>query len=157
MSLDLVGFDQLELVQQCLSQLDEMIHLLNGGQLRLRVHNLGYLIYLDQISRSGQLDSLDLLLCESVPLLILSQQHLLLLGSRLPTLIDEEPALPHTLLLGVVLEYLVDVHMQAHEPRETLLPHQPLSLQVALLNRLGRKYLRLLNPCPLTHPEFHQS
>ena len=44
--------------------------------------------------------------------------------------------------LAILSVDLIDVDVQAHELGETLLPHESLSLQVALLNGLGGQHAR---------------
>ncbi len=114
-----------------------MMNLLDGGELGPRVLDLVDVVDLDQVAGRRQLDSLDILGGESVPLPVLLLQVLLLLRGKFPLLVDEEAELADPLLLPVLLCDPVDVDMYGHELGEGLLPNQSLSLQVTLLGSLG--------------------
>ena len=114
-----------------------MMNLLDGGELGPRVLDLVDVVDLDQVAWRRQLDGLDLIMGESVPLPVLLLQVLLLLRGKFPLLVDEEAELAYPLLLPVLLCDPVDVNMHPHELGEGLLADQSLSLQVALLGSLG--------------------
>lgn len=124
-----------------------MMNLLDGGELGPRILDLVNVVDLDQVARRRQLDGLDLIMGESVPLPVLLLQVLLLLRGKFPLLVDEEAELADPLLLPVLLCDPVDVHMHPHELGEGLLADQSLSLQVALLGSLGREDLRPYKIC----------
>jgi len=58
----------------------------------------------------------------------------LFLRGEFAKLVHQETLLSHTLFLLVLNKYLVNVDVKTHELSETLLTHQSLSLQVALLD-----------------------
>jgi hypothetical protein len=92
-----------------------MMNLLDGGELGPRVLDLVDVVDLDQVAWRRQLDGLDFIMGEPVPLPVLLLQVLLLLRGKFPLLVDEEAELADPLLLPVLLCDSVDVHMHPHE------------------------------------------
>ena len=92
-----------------------MMNLLDGGEFGPRILDLVDVVDLDQVAWRRQLDGLDLIMAESVPLPVLLLQVLLLLRGKLPLLVDEEAELADPLLLPVLLCDPVDVYMHTHE------------------------------------------
>lgn len=92
-----------------------MMNLLNGGELGPRVLDLVDVVDLDQVAWRRQLDGLDFIMGEPVPLPVLLLQVFLLLRGKFPLLVDEEAELADPLLLPVLLCDPVDVHMYPHE------------------------------------------
>ena len=65
-----------------------MMNLLDGGELGPRVLDLVDVVDLDQVAWRRQLDGLDFIMGEPVPLPILLLQVLLLLRGKFPLLVD---------------------------------------------------------------------
>ena len=101
-----------------------------------------------------QLDGPDLLLCQPVDLPVLLLLAFALLLGEHRVLINNQLVLANyvgPVLLLIVLEYLLYVHVEAHELGQTLLTKQPLSLQVHLSDALVREQGALLDVFPLAN------
>ncbi len=142
----------LEFVEKSCLQFDQVIDLLDHREFGLGISNLRDFINLNKVSQSGKLNRLNLFLSESILLLIDLLEFPLLFRREFAKLIHQEALLPDPLynsyenryipylFLFIFHEYLVDVDMKPHEFCKTLLSHQSLSLQVALLDALGGQH-----------------
>jgi len=95
-----------EFVLESLLQLDAVVELLNGCELEARVHDLLYVVDLDQMARRRQLDRIHLLLGESILDLVRSYQGLLLFRGESAALIDQEPKLTDALFTWSEIKFL---------------------------------------------------
>mmetsp|Transcript_5966 Transcript_5966/g.17918 ORF Transcript_5966/g.17918 Transcript_5966/m.17918 type:complete len:249 (+) Transcript_5966:227-973(+) len=97
----------------------------------------------------------------------LLRQAVLCLGLRLPlgtesfsrvgTGVDQQAALPLSILLVVILPDLIQVNAQTGISRQTLLPDQPLRLAVQLLDQFPRKVTGFQDLHPPSHAVIHET
>ena len=76
---------------------DQVIHLLDDREFGLRIRDLVDVIDFDKVFGSWEPNLLNILLTETVSLLICRLQVLFILGGQLPLLINQEPLLSHAL------------------------------------------------------------
>ena len=117
-------------------QLIKSLHLLSGAE------DLAHIINFDLIG--WQLQLINILLWQPKLLFVRFNELQFLLLGHLVALVNQHCAvLADALLLFILLEYCLDVNVQAHEPRETLLAHDALQLQVASHYVFFRQDLRV--------------
>ena len=74
-----------------------MVDLFDSSKLKSRILDLVYIIQLDQMTRSRELDFSQLLLSQTILHSIGLNQQLFLFGSEFTTLVDKKPKLSDTL------------------------------------------------------------